>query len=111
MNQVKVQTIMSGAIATGVQTDYTKFEPLGVRRTFQVTGFTSAGAGAAVVFIQVSNDGTNFITMATCSLTLGTSVTTTGFASEAAWRYVRANVSSISGTDGEVTVSLGNVGA
>lgn len=111
MNKTKVQTIMSGAIATGVQSDYEKFEPSGVRRSFQATGFVSASTGAAVVLIQVSNDGTNFFDLGTMSLTLGTTVTTCGFTSEAPYRYVRANVDSISGTDAEVTITMGNVGA
>lgn len=111
MNKTKVQTIMDGAIATGVQSGYEKFEPCGVRRSFQITGFTSAGAGAASVDIEVSNDGSNFFQLGNMALTLGTSVTTCGFTSEAPYRYVRANVQSISGTDAEVTVSMGNVGA
>src|SRR3972149_3373366 len=68
-------------------------------RTFQASGSTSAGVGAAAVKIQVSNDNVNWILIGTISLTLGVAVTTDGFASDAAWRYVRANVDSISGTD------------
>ena len=76
-------------------------------RTYQATGFTTAGSGAADVIIEVSNDNSLWITMATITLTLGTTATTDGFASAAAWRYVRARVSSISGTGAQVTAWMG----
>ena len=74
--------------------------------SFQAVGETSAGSGAATVLIQVSNDGVNFLTMGTITLTLGTAVTSDGFAAANTWEYYRANVSAISGTDATVSVFM-----
>lgn len=82
--------------------------------TYQATGVTSAGSGAATIIIEVSNVGgadTNWITMGTIALTLGTAVTTDGFASNAPWKYVRARISSISGTNATVSVLMTGLGA
>ena len=77
-----------------------------VQHSFQAVGTTTAGSGAATVLIQVSNDGTNFITMGTITLTLGTSATSDGFAVANTYEYYRANVSVISGTNASVTVYM-----
>lgn len=74
--------------------------------TYQAVGVAS-DAGAAVVDIEVSNDNLNWIQLGSISLTLGTADTTDGFASAAAWLYVRANLISISGTDATVDVIMG----
>jgi hypothetical protein len=76
-------------------------------RTFQSTGTTSAGSGAATVLIEVSNDNVVWLTLGTITLTLGTSATSDGFASNAPWGNVRARVSSISGTNASVTTTMG----
>jgi len=75
--------------------------------TFQAVGSTGSGAGAAVINIEFSNDGTNWITGGTISLTLSTTAVDDGFASDAAWKYVRSDVDSISGTGASVTVTMG----
>jgi hypothetical protein len=77
-----------------------------VQHSFQAVGNTSAGSGAATVLIQVSNDGTNFITLGTITLTLGTSATSDGFAVANTWEYYRANLSAVSGTNATVTVYM-----
>jgi hypothetical protein len=74
--------------------------------SFQAAGATSASTGAATVLIEVSNDGTNYITMGTITLTLGTSSTSDGFAVINTWEYYRANVSAISGTGATVSVYM-----
>lgn len=78
------------------------------KRTFQALGATTAGAGAAAVLVQVSNDGSNWITIGTITLTLATTESSDGFASDAKWRYVRGNVQSISGTGAYVTLIAGH---
>jgi hypothetical protein len=60
--------------------------------------------GAATVLIQVSNNGSDWMTLGTIGLTLGTSSTTDGFTATSAWSYIRANLTSVSGTDATVTV-------
>lgn len=73
-------------------------------------GTTSSGAGAATINIEVSNDGTYWVVAGTISLVLATTVTTgtntDGFNINAAWPYVRGNVTAISGTDAAVTVTI-----
>ena len=77
--------------------------------TFQMYGTTTAGAGAAVVTIQGSNitDANSFVNLGTIALTLGTTLVADGFATTASWKYVRANVTAISGTGATVQVVMG----
>lgn len=104
--KVTTVAILSAATATGAGST---FEPNGNGdRTFQLTGITSAGAGATAVDIEVSNDGANFVSIGRLSLILGTSVTQALMITKAPWRYVRANVISISGTNAVVTLTMGN---
>jgi hypothetical protein len=77
--------------------------------TFQAYGTTTAGGGTVTVLIQGSNIDLDaaFITIGTITLTLGTTVTSDGFVTSAPWKYVRANVSAISGTGASVNVLMG----
>jgi hypothetical protein len=77
-----------------------------VYHSFQAVGSTTTSTGAATVLIEVSNDGTNFITLGTITLTLGTTVTSDGFAVANTWEFYRARVSAISGTGALVTVYM-----
>jgi hypothetical protein len=74
--------------------------------SFQAVGATSASTGAATVLIQVSNDGTNFFTLGTITLTLGTATTSDGFAVANTYEYYRANLSAVSGTNATVSVYM-----
>jgi hypothetical protein len=76
----------------------------GGKAVFQAMGTTSAGAGSATIEIQGSLDDTNWVDLGTISLTLSTTSATDGFAIDAPWEKVRANVTAISGTDASVTV-------
>jgi hypothetical protein len=91
------------------------FKPQTHNRSYQVYGATSSGSGSATVVIEVSSiespvNSTNvdWITMGTVTLTLGTTRTSDGFVSTAAWRNVRARVTAISGTGAAVSVVMGN---
>ena len=75
--------------------------------TFQASGTTTAGAGSAVVAIEVSNDNANWLTLGTITLTLGTSSTSDGFAALAAWGFVRCNVTTLTGTGASVSITMG----
>lgn len=84
------------------------------RRSFQARGTTSAGAGAASIDIQVTNvavptesSDAQWLTAMTISLTLGTTETCDGNGIDRPWRWVRAKVASISGTNASVTVEMG----
>ena len=102
----KVYNLLDNSITTDTGTSIFKDSPFA---TFQAYGTTSSGAGAAVILIQASNvDVTaNFITIGTISLTLGTASTSDGFTTTAPWKFVRAKVSSISGTNATVSVAMG----
>jgi hypothetical protein len=99
--------LLTGATGTGAGSTFNVFGKLSEhnQRTFQAT-VTGTGAVTATVLIQVSNDGTNFLTLGTITLS-GTTSASDGFASNAPWVHVRANVSAISGTSAAVTVVMG----
>ena len=86
--------------------------PASVKRTFQASGFTTAGAGASTIIIEVSNldpPGANdWVVAGTITLTLGTTPTSDGFVTDAPWTFVRARVSAISGTNAAVSVVMGS---
>ena len=98
---VKPVTVLSAATSTGAGSAFLDMPP---EKSCQGYGTTSVGTGASVILIQVSNDGTNWATAGTITLTLGTSATNDGFAMNATWKELRANVSSISGTNASVNV-------
>ena len=76
-----------------------------VYRNFQVVE-TGTGAITATTILEVSNDGSNAITLATVSSS-GTTTAIDGFVSPANWPYVRARVTAISGTGAAVVVTMG----
>jgi hypothetical protein len=96
--------LLSAATATGAGESHSPWTNF---RTFQAVGRTTAGAGGVDADVEGSNDGINWIDLGTITLVLSTTDSTDGFASDAAWRYVRANVTSISGTGASVDVWLG----
>jgi len=104
------QILLNAATETGAGTAWhpndTSAVATYVQHSFQAAGYTLASTGAATVLIQVSNDGVNYITLGTITLTLGTSVTSDGFAVANTWEYYRANLSAISGTGANVTVTM-----
>lgn len=75
--------------------------------TFQAIGSTSTGTGAATVNIEVSNNGVNWLTYGTITLTLGITESTDGLVLAAPWAFVRANASSITGTTGNIVILMG----
>lgn len=101
MERFKSEKILSAATVTGAGS---AFECWDERQAFQALGTTSSGAGAASIKIQGSLDNSNWIDLGTITLTLATTSSSDGFGIDVPWRYVRANVSSISGTGASVTV-------
>lgn len=103
--------LISSVIATTIGE---KHMPTCVNRTFQAMGTTSAAAGAATIIFEASNvaspniaTAVDWTTLGTITLTLGTTQTNDGFVSDASWRWVRARLSAISGTDATVSAYLG----
>lgn len=77
----------------------------GAARTFQAVVYGS-GEVTATVDIEVSNNKEDWLTLATLPLS-GTTRATDGFAADAPWAFVRANVTAISGTGAAVDAILG----
>ena len=74
---------------------------------------TGTGTVTATVGIQVSNEEVtgqgvkaNWITIGTITLS-GTTTSTDGFTTIAPWRFMRANVTAVSGTGATVEVIMG----
>ena len=80
----------------------------GSHRAYQAT-ITGSGSVSATIAIEVSNDGDNWITQSTITLS-GTDSDTDGMALNAPWPYVRSNITAISGTDASVTVTVQSTG-
>ena len=106
--QVKIQNLLYRETSAGVADEV--YLPLGKERTFQVTGFTSAGAGAALVNIEVSNDGENFLVLHHFDLALSNTTISDSYYCDEPWKYVRGNIASLSGVDAEITLIMGNSG-
>lgn len=100
----KVETIVNGATSTGTQNPIRKPAPATV---FQVQ-ITGTGAVSCTVLFEVSLDNVKWISpgMATVSLS-GTNSATDGFASNAPWKFVRPNITAVSGTGAAVTILMG----
>jgi hypothetical protein len=80
--------------------------------TFQAI-VTGTGAVTATIAVQVSNEANtfngikaNWITMGTITLT-GTTTATDGFTTICPWRYVRANVTNVTGTGATAEIIMG----
>lgn len=100
-----VNSTTSNASSTAVykESPYSAFQAI----------INGTGSVSATVAIQVSNEeatgqgtNSNWITIGTISLS-GTTTATDGFTTIAPWRFVRATVSSITGTGATVEVIMG----
>lgn len=101
--------LLNAATATGPGEAHNLFRG---EKSFQLTGQTSAGAGSATVTVEVCDQDVpvNWITMCTITLALTTATSTDGSTSNAPWRWVRGNVTAISGTGAAVTLWNGSRG-
>lgn len=111
-----LDTMSSVQLLTNATTTVTggKYSPRCINRTFQAMGTTSSGSGSSAIVIEASNkdipvegSAVDWTTLGTITLTLGTTQTNDGFVSAASWRWIRARVSSISGTGATVNAYLG----
>lgn len=94
----------AGVTATGQGPFLYKDSPFA---TFQAI-LTGTGALSATIDIEYSNDGVNPCATVGGTITLsGTTLVSDGFASTAAWKYVRVNVTALSGTNATVKVLMG----
>jgi hypothetical protein len=92
-------TVAAGAAVNGISG----------MKTYQAGGTTSAGAGAATIVVQGSNDDAqeNWDDIGTISLTLGTTTTSDSFWSDDRYCVLRGNVTAISGTGASVNLMMG----
>ncbi len=98
-----VHTIMVGKTTTGAGDWKYKDSPYAA---FQAI-VTGTGAVTATVDIEMSNDGVNVVDTAAGTITLsGTTSHSDGFTTNSPWKYVRANVTAISGTNASVEVLM-----
>ena len=65
------------------------------------------GSGTADIAVEVSLDDVNYIVAATISLVLTGDLVTDGFAMDAKWKYVRGNVTALTGTGSTVSLNVG----
>jgi hypothetical protein len=102
-------TLQAAATTTGADSGV---RPNSKDLTCQAYGTTSAGSGASTIKFQGSNvdvpsvDG-DWVDLGTITLTLTTSKSGDGFTVAAAWRWVRSNITAISGTGAAVTTTIG----
>lgn len=102
INEHEGGKLLDSVTATGAGT---AIEMNSHAQTFQAS-ITGTGAVTATVVVEVSNDGSNYLTLGTITLS-GTDSDSDGFASSAAWTFVRGNVTAISGTSAAVTLTMG----
>ena len=76
--------------------------------TYQAVLTTTSGSGTATVNVYGSNDGVNFCNTAIGTITLsGVSGTNDGFTVTAPWKYVKAILTSLTGTGAACYVTQG----
>lgn len=106
---INTTKLLDAVIATGVGARAVTPERMFMQHAFQAYGKTSAGAGAVAVDVEISLDGVHYFAQRTISLTLSATDTTDGYTTDACWKFVRGNVTSISGTNAQVTLLIGLV--
>lgn len=102
-NSNQVIALLSGA--TSAPTTGTAVAVGNTTYSFQAV-VAGTGAVSATVVIEVSNDGTNFMTLGTITLS-GTTSATDGFTSKDTYSQRRARLTAISGTGATVNVNMG----
>ena len=99
-----VHNVMTDKLVTGAGNWVYKDSP---HATFQAT-VTGTGAVTATVDIEVSNAGVNVVDTVAGTITLsGTTTHSDGFTTQhSPWKFVRANVTAITGTGASVDVLM-----
>lgn len=100
------QVIQLLEAATAISTGNAK-TLIGHKATFQASGKTSSGVGAAVIVVEVSNNNQNWEVASTITLPLGTTSASASDVMDAPWAYARGRVADISGTGAAVDLTMG----
>jgi hypothetical protein len=99
-----VATILSAATATGAGSSKELQDGI---KTIQAS-MSGTGSISATVVIEVSNDNVNWLSESDSTLSLtGTTTASAGLMMSVNWKYLRANVTAISGTGASVNVYVG----
>lgn len=98
-------TVANAITATGAVAGVATIQK-GVR-TWVLRGTTSSGTGTATVLVQGTLDGTDWVTIGTMTLTLGTTATMDSFTDQSSFVQFRANVTALTGTGASVTLKVG----
>lgn len=113
MRSIKASSValLNSVTATGAGEGHSPYE---IHKTFQAVGSTSSGSGAADIDVEVSDidspsSDEDWMAIGTISLTLSTTQATDVIATKGTWKWVRGNVTAISGTGATVTLMLGNI--
>jgi hypothetical protein len=76
-------------------------------KTYQAVCRTTNSTGSAVVAVEGSNDGTNFDSIGTITLSLTTSASSGSFTSQDRYIQNRGNVTTLTGTGANCTLTMG----
>ena len=95
-------TLLNAVTTTGAGTNSQPIKD--APKTYQAI-VTGTGSVSATVVVEVSNDGVNFLSLGTITLS-GTTKAFDGFASQATWNYCRGNVTAITAGNA-VTLLMG----
>lgn len=108
--QIKAETVewADGETSTTTNQASKTYNVWGTQISVQAK-VVGTGAVTADVAVQVSNNGTDWITATTIALTATTS-DVDGAALNAAWAYYRLNATNITGTDATLTAIIAGVG-
>lgn len=107
--KITADKLLDAVTATGAGD---KIALVGAKQSFQAIGSTASGSGSAVVRVEVSSkelptSDSDWLLAGTITLTLGTTATSDGFVIDAAWKWARGKVSTLSGTGASVTLWKG----
>ena len=102
-----MSTLMLSATtaATGSAFQIRGTNNLYANRSFQAVGVMSSSTGTTSVVIEVSNDGTNYVTLGTITLALTTAPASDSFYAQTVYEFYRARISQIT-SNATVTVYM-----
>lgn len=109
VSPVRTTVLFDDRTTTGNSSSVSPYDGI---KTFQGFGAVSASTGSVTILIQGSNVDssvlTDWLTLCTLTISLSTTSAGEGCVTDSNYRYYRARVSAISGTDASVDVLMGS---
>jgi hypothetical protein len=99
--------LLAAATATGAGTAKAGNNSAVGVKTYQAVCRTTNGTGSAVVAVEGSNDGANFDSIGTITLSLTTSAASGSFTSQDRYTQNRGNVTTLTGTGATCNLTMG----